>query len=366
LLKVILLIVSTKKPVFSFLDVRDHQRWHQKSSNFQPLLLARFAIPYCVSLFAVILLCATGIKAQDVHYAQVQDMNVWYNPALKTNKSALLHANFRSVKYRDITAYTSKAATVELPITIDKGQTDSDIGGFTDLAAGINANSSSDGSLNVSTAMLALSYALPLNNDHTYLAAGFQGTYTFSRLTYNGFNSFPAQLDPYGPISSAASADPGGSGYTYEYFAANAGIAAFHTGEKRQWYIGGSVRHLNRPLTDPTQPDSYRLPMNLGIQGSYTSFFTDVDAVGGYGYFSWQGGVHEHVIGGQYQRNLGDSARSTAYINMGYRVGDALIPGFGFRTGSNRFAFAYEFNITRKVSGNYNRRAFEFSYALDF
>jgi hypothetical protein len=292
-------------------------------------------------------------------------MNIWYNPSLKTDQEALVHANMRSVKYQGITAYTSNAATIELPLTIDKGKESLDNGGFMNLSAGINASSSTNGVMNVSAAMLALSYALPLNRNSTYLAAGFQAAYTFSRITYNGYNSFPNQFDPYGPIASAVLTDPYGSGYTYQYFTAGAGVTVFHNDQKRQWYIGSSVRHLNKPLSDPTQPDSYRLPINTGIQAGYTAAFTSEDAFGGYGNFTWQRGVHEHVIGALYTRNLDDSSRSTLSLGIGYRVGDALIPDFGFKTGSNRFAFCYEFDISGNVSGNYNRRSFEFSYTLD-
>lgn len=36
---------------------------------------------------------AAETRGQDVHYAAVQNMNIWYNPSLKTNKLAVLHAN---------------------------------------------------------------------------------------------------------------------------------------------------------------------------------------------------------------------------------------------------------------------------------
>jgi type IX secretion system PorP/SprF family membrane protein len=326
--------------------------------------LKHLRIPYLFS-FLTALLVATGNHAQDVHFAQVQDMNIWYNPALKTTRDIVLHANMRSVKYQDIIAYTSKAATIELPLTISTDNGNIDKGGFMNLTAGMNASSSGDGVVNVSAAMLALSYALPLNHNNTYLAAGFQATYNFSRTSYNGYNSFPDKFDQYGPIASAVLADPYGSGYLYQYFSAAAGITVFHSGEKKQWYMGGSIRHLNRPLTDPTQLASYRLPVNLGIQAGYTEVIADQGAISGYSNLTWQRGTHEHVIGALYTRNLGDSARSAVSLGIGYRVGDALMPNFGFKTGRNRFAFCYEFNISGIVAGNYNRRSFEISYTMD-
>ena len=69
-----------------------------------------------LTIVTILLLTAAGSTAQDVHFAQVQDMNTWYNPALKTNKVPLVHLNMRSVKYQKITAYSNKAATIELPL----------------------------------------------------------------------------------------------------------------------------------------------------------------------------------------------------------------------------------------------------------
>ena len=126
---------------------------------------------------AFLLTVAVETNGQDVHYAAVQDMNIWYNPALKTNKLAVLHANFRSVNYEGITAYTSKAATIELPLTTSEKKETGNIP-FVNLAVGMNADNASNNALDISTAMMSLSYAIPLNDNNTYLELGFQGNYT--------------------------------------------------------------------------------------------------------------------------------------------------------------------------------------------
>ena len=87
--------------------------------------LHQFNMPFRISILAVFLTVAAETRGQDVYYAAVQDMNIWYNPAMKTNKLTVLHANFRSVNYQGFTAYTSKAATLELPLTTsEKKETD--------------------------------------------------------------------------------------------------------------------------------------------------------------------------------------------------------------------------------------------------
>jgi Type IX secretion system membrane protein PorP/SprF len=312
-------------------------------------------------IFNSFLMAAGVAKGQDVYYAEVQDMNIWYNPALKTNKASLLHANVRSVNYQSIGAYTSKGATIELPLSSHDKKEDNI--GYADLAVGLNADNSSDGTLKVSTAMMAFSYALPLNYDNTYLAAGLQVAYTFSQVALTNYNLFPNHFDQYGALGSALASDPYQSGYEYDYFTAGIGVAVFHTGIEKQWYVGGSIRHLNQPYTEWTH--TARLSMNDGIQAGYSSAITSEDALGGYAYLNWQGSIHEQVIGALYTRNLDDSSRYNFSLGLGYRVGDALIPNVGLKFGDNRIAFYYEFNVSSGTVSSYNRTAFEFSYILN-
>ncbi len=323
--------------------------------------LNHFATPHRISILVFLMAAAVETNGQDVYYAAVQDMNIWYNPALKTNKLAVLHANFRNVNYQGFTAYNSKAATLELPLTTsEKKQTDNIP--FVNLAIGINADNASNNALNVSTAMLSLSYALPLNDRNTYLALGFQGNYTFSKIAYSG--SFPGSFDQYGALGAAISSDPESSGIQYNYFTAGVGVALFQTTEKKQWYIGGSLRHFNQPYTDYTS--TTRLPMNAGIQAGYAKAITTADAISSFGIFTWQGGVREQLIGVRYTRNLDDSSRYALSLGISYRVGDALIPNLTVKFGENQIAFYYEFNIIGSAaSASYNRTSFEFTYKLD-
>ncbi len=335
-------------------------RWKMSRDKSKNAGLKYFRLKNIFSVVTFLLISATDARGQDVYYAAVQDMNIWYNPALKTNKISLLHANFRSVSYQGITSYSSKAATIELPL-ISRDKKDDENAGFFNLAAGINADDAGNEIFNVSTGMLSLSYALPLNYNQTFLALGFQGAYTFSKISYSG--TFPEQFDRYGAIGAAVSADPVQSGYEYIYFNAAAGIALFHNGADKQWYIGASLRHLNQPYTDWTY--STRLPMNRGIQLGYTSAITSDDVVSGYAIFDWQGPLHEQLVGAVYTRNLDDSVRYNFSLGIGYRVGDALIPNLGFKIGENHFAFYYEFILSNSSLNTYNRTAFEFSYTLN-
>ena len=324
------------------------------------IIVPAFAYLHRLFLYITLLLTTATVSAQDVFFNGVQNMNVWYNPALKTNKLTLANANFRSVKYQGITSYTSKAASIEIPLGGPNSYEDNS--GFTNLVVGMNADHATNGMLKVSNAMVAFSYALPLNYNNTYLSAGFQAAYTFSQVGYNGVDFFPADFDQNGAIGSAVSSDPFQSGYQFNYLTIGAGASIFHMGTDKQWYVGASARHLNQPYTEWT--GSTRLPMNLGIQAGYSKSVTENDLVGGYGVFIWQGSVNQQIIGIKYTRNLTDSANYAISLGLGYRIREALIPNIELKFGKSQIGFHYEFTLGSRGYSVYRRTGVEFSYRV--
>jgi hypothetical protein len=311
----------------------------------------------------VLLLTASHTKGQEPHYAGVQSMNIWYNPSLKIDKIVRTHIGVRSVKYPNIISYTSKTISLEVPLVSQK-ETDYENSYFFNFAVGISADNASDNFLNASTAMLSLSYALPLNNDGTYLALGFQGNYSFNRVGNGYTSSFPDQFDKTGALNAARTKDPFESGYNYGYFTPGAGVAIFHIGQPEQWYIGGSVRNFTHPYTEWHY--SVRLPSNFGIQAGYTFPISNVAEVSGYGNFTWQSNMNEHVIGARYIRHFGDSTDNAFSLGVGYRFGNALVPEAKIHIGRSKLSFYYELNVSKFPSANFHRRAYELSYTQDF
>ena len=322
--------------------------------------MRRFAAQFLTVIF--FLLAPFVSRSQDPHFAGVQDMGIWYNPSLKTNKVPDAYIRIRNVKYPDITSYSSKVATIELPL-IGRDKDFEDNIFFANIAAGISTDKSDDNFMNVSTAMLSFSYALPLNDDHTCLALGFQGNYTFNKIGANGTEYFPSGFDKYGALSAAMANDPFQSGYSFGYFTAGAGVSVFHDGEQRQWYIGTSIRHFNRPYTEWDRVE--RMPASTGIQAGYTTMVTDKDAIGAYGNFVWQSRVDEQFVGLRYSRSFGDSVNNKVSLGIGYRNTDALIPNIDLKLAGNYISFYYEFILHGLQSGNYRRRAFEISYKIN-
>ena len=310
--------------------------------------------------FILLLIIPAVSNAQDPHFSSVQDMNTWYNPALKTNQMPQAYINFRNVNYQGAVVYSSKAASIDLPLVSNTAMP-GEIRPFANITVGINTDNATDGSMKLSTGMLSFSYALPLNGDDTYLAAGFQGVYNFSRVGFDGNLVYPLQFDKYGAIGTALIADPLQSGYQFGYFAAGAGAALFHDGEKKQWYLGASVRHFNQPVSEWTH--NYHVPRTIGIQAGYTTVVSNTGVISGYGVFSWQAGVEEQLLGCSYKHYLDDSANYAIAFTAACRLRDAAIPGIGLYFGKSRLSFSYEFNIFG-TARYYRRNTFEFAYLL--
>jgi hypothetical protein len=320
-------------------------------------------IPAHFSILSVLLLTASHTKGQEPHYAGVQSMNIWYNPSLKIDKIVRAHIAVRSVKYPNIISYTCKTLSLEVPL-VNKKETDYENSYFFSFALGICADNASENYMNASTAMLSLSYALPLSNGGTYLALGFQGNYSFNRVGNGYSTSLPDQFDKTGAVYAARIKDPFESGYSRGYFTPSAGISAFHSGQQEQWYVGVSVRNFTHPYTEWNY--SVRLPSNFGIQGGYTFPISNSTEISSYANFSWQNNMNEHVIGARYDRHFGDSTDNALSLGVGYRFGNALVPQAGIQIGRSKLLFYYELVVSKFPSANYHRKAYEISFTQDF
>ncbi len=299
-------------------------------------------------------------KAQDPHFGGQQDMNIWYNPALKIDKFPLVHLNMHSVSYPNIISYASKALTVDLPF-VARDATDYNNIPFVNFSLGISTDNSSEQFMDASTAMMSLSYSLPLNNHNTYLALGFQGNYSFNRVGNGTTYVFPDHFDKYGALGWSMMIDPGLSGLNHGYFSAGIGAAIFQSEEQRQWYIGGSVRYVNHPYTEWSH--STRLPSKSGIQAGYTMRVSVLNYISGYTNFAWQAGINEQFIAARYIHHFNDTSDNVFSFGLGYRATDAVVPDAALEIRKSRVAFYYEINL---FANNYHRKAFGFSYTFIF
>src|ERR1700733_4754798 len=115
-----------------------------------------------------LLLLAGFVRGQEINFSRVQDMAIWYNQSLKTDKQSSLKLNYRNVQYGGQIAYNSVAALFDMPL-ISKEARDRSNSGYFSMSAGAASDKSNAGILNNTMGMLGLSYAVPLGSKETYL-----------------------------------------------------------------------------------------------------------------------------------------------------------------------------------------------------
>ena len=302
------------------------------------------------------------IHGQDIHMPAMQELNILYNPALKTDKITKTYVGFRTVNYPGIISYSSKLIAIELPL-VSKNDNFADVTRYFDIAAAINTTGATDKSLAASGATVALTYAIPLNGDGTYISTGFNVNYNFNRIgstVYGGY--YPEGFDKQDALGAAIVADPYQSGFNFGYFSSGAGISVFDTEENTQWYAGVSTRNFNHPYTEWNRTS--RLGSNNGVQAGYTTTINEVAAIGGYANLSWHNGVQEHFFGATYTHNLGDSAKYKVTGGIGFRLGDALVPSVAFTLKKTHVSFFYDLNLPNSNYKLYRRQAYSFSLRI--
>src|SRR6185312_4153086 len=117
-----------------------------------------------------ILLLLTGLaRGQEVNFSRVQDMTMWYNQSLKTDKQDNLVLDYRSISYGGQIAYNSVAAMFDMPLLSKEARNKSNAGYFR-MSLGASSDKSNAGILNNTLGMLGISYAVPISQHETYLA----------------------------------------------------------------------------------------------------------------------------------------------------------------------------------------------------
>lgn len=314
------------------------------------------------------LLVLTGLaRGQEINFSRVQDMAIWYNQSLKTDKLSSLKLNYRSVQYGGQIAYNSVAALFDMPL-LSKDAKEKENAAYFSLSAGAASDKSNAGILSNTLGHLGISYAVPLGRKETYLAAGFQAQYYQSQLNVNGVsNAFGDQYNAYGPIEGQPSSDQLSSGWSYGHFNMNAGISVFSNSRYDKWYVGASVMQINRPYSYKIKSDSTRLKQNVGVQGGYRYVTRDDDEVGVFASMNWQGPAFRHFFNFSYTKNIPNVPGGAAVgVGLGYRYDDALVPDVELRYQKLILAILYDINVSTISAAGISRNGVELGLRIDF
>jgi len=316
----------------------------------------------------LILVGLTGLaRGQEINFSRVQDMTIWYNQSLKTDKQNSFVLNYRSVTYGGQIAYNSAAAMVDLPL-LGKDAKDRPNSGYFSVSAGAASDKTNDGILNNSLGTLGISYAVPIGRHETYLAAGFQAQYYQSSFNVAGVsNAFGDQFNAYGPIEGAPSSDRLASGWNYGHFNLNGGLSVFSNGRYDKWYIGASVMQVNQPYAYKIKSDSTRLKPDIGIQGGYKFTTKEDDEVAFYMAMNWEGPAYRHYYELIYTKAIPGVAGGAAVgLGLGYRYNDALVPNVELRYQKLTMGILYDVNISTISASGIARDGLELALKMDF
>lgn len=297
-------------------------------------------------------------SAQDIHFAQVKNMQKWYNSSLRNeNDERSLTMNFRNISYRQLVAFKSVAAIADIPLVSKTARQSEDKKGYFGVAGGFASDQSNQGILKNTTAMLGFSYHLPIDvKRETFLSMGVQGASFDSRINMNGVTT-PDQFDKYGMIPGSTANDPSTMGKV-NFLSLNAGLSVSHNSATKVWYAGASARHINRPQANIKGNEDYKLPMTASFQAGYRkikgndSYGTDI-------FTNFKAGASEHIGSVYYDYYFENSEfDGSCGASIAYRYKDAIIPGVHLQIKKTIMAFNYDI-AAGKSKSSVNRVGFE-------
>ncbi len=303
------------------------------------------------------------LNAQEINFARVQDMAIWYNQSLKTDKENTLRINYRNVQLAGLIAYNSISAMVDVPI-VKREQKQQEKGYFS-VSFGAASDKSNQGILTNTNGLVGLSYAVPVAEE-IYVAAGFQAVLGQSRFNSMGEGVFGDQLNKYGPISGALSADRYAAGWNYSHFKVNAGVSIFGKDEMTRWYVGVSALNLNKPFTDDNKSVEFKLPIGYSAQGGYTYINEAKDEIAGHMSLNWHGGAYRHFFYGSYLKMVDDEQPVMVGGGLGYRFEDAIVPAVEIQYQKMMLNISYDVNISSINAAGVRRNGLELMFRLNF
>lgn len=312
--------------------------------------------------------------SQDVHFTDVQQMSQWYNQALKTDRQRDVKFNFRDIRYQNDVAFRTGTLLCNITMLKKEDRKSEEGKSYMNISAGATFDQSNSGLFKKSAQLLGISYATMVDTRNTYVAIGFQGTFSNTRLGVNGV--FPDQFNQWGPVAGATSNDPLRFGTSFNYFSLNTGIAIFRNTVEQEWYVGASVRHVNKPYTEQTKSPEFQLARTWSTQGG-TKLKFDYSSLDIYTVMNWKGKASEYMGAVRYNLSLNNTNQkypsSTATqqdivlgLGLGIRLRDALLPSLSLSFNNTQLALFMDVNSSAIRTSGFARNGTELSIIQKF
>jgi type IX secretion system PorP/SprF family membrane protein len=319
------------------------------------------------SLYLLPLICSLNIlKAQDPAFSQFFASPLTLNPALtgKFNGALRVAGNYRDQWPTINNAFVTGTVSVDAPILGNK-LPDNNMWGvglmaMTDQTAG--------GALNSNYLSLSTSYHIPLDPDgYNSIGVGFQGTYA-SKILDGTKLHFEDQLDEQGGWTIQSQDAIAYKTVTINYFDVN--IGALYNGSTtgaNNFYLGGSIYHINSPKQSFLGDDSYTLHPRYTLHGGVAQPLGDgTSYVHFSGLYQYQAGAEEFVLGGAWSVMVNEDRDNPTNFYLGSWVRfsnltDAIIPYVGLDYGNFSLGLTYDINISSLETASEARGGVEIS-----
>jgi type IX secretion system PorP/SprF family membrane protein len=314
--------------------------------------------------FFFISLILTGTlfgKAQDPNFSQFFVSPLTLNPALtgKFDGNYRLGLNFRNQWPSINNAFKTYTASFDASILKNH------IPDYDQFGIGVLAltDKSGNGVLQHNYVGLSTAYHKALDESGFHqIGLGFQGVYVSKRLDVNSLK-FEDMLRSDG-FTGLTQEDFTNFRLNLSYFDLNAGF--FYNGTTdgaNNFYLGGSMYHINRHEETFTDTGHYYMASRLTLQGGGMVPLGDYNAFHFSAMHSRQANAVNTVIGGAYMLNINPDEWSPTNLYLGtwFRFGDAVIPYVGLEFGEFRVGASYDVNVSGLKPASNMRGGAEFS-----
>jgi type IX secretion system PorP/SprF family membrane protein len=312
--------------------------------------------------FTCLILTATLFgKAQDPNFSQFFVSPLTLNPALtgKIDGNYRLALNFRNQWPSINNAFRTYTAS------FDAGILKSRIPDYDQFGVGIIGltDKSGNGVLQHNYVGISTAYHKALDESGFHqIGLGFQGIYVNKRLNTDALK-FEDMLRADG-FTGLTTEDFSSYHLNLSYFDLNAGF--FYNGTtdgSNNFYLGGSMYHLNRHEETFTDTGHYFMASRLTLQAGGMIPLGDYNAFHFSAMHSRQANAINTVIGGAYMLNINPDEWSPTnlYVGSWFRFGDAIIPYVGLEFGEFRVGASYDVNVSSLKPASNMRGGAEFS-----
>lgn len=287
-------------------------------------------------------LCVLFSFAQDPHFSQYYASQLTLNPAMTgfMEEDSRVSANFRSQYWSVGGPFTTGTISYDYKLNWKPGGENDVLAlGFTGLY-----DRSANGGFKTTNMAVSSAFHKSLDGEGKQLiSAGFQAAFCSKVIDATGLR-FASQFASGGFDRSL----PSNEQMLYNsknFFDVNTGLLYSSTTDNLLFYAGASAFHIGRPVVSFFNGANYRLPVRYGLHGGARINMGDYsnDYLFLSGSYMSQAGATDKIIGAAYGINCGTEDKNMMVcLGAWCRIGDAIIPYFGFNWESFQLGATYD------------------------